>query len=179
MQFITYYNLFCSKDSVDGFRCTLCTTSYCNDHLPNNLRELAANDEISEFFCSTCYSKSKSSKDAKSDFGFIKRLEEILIKKSIELPDLDNKLLDYFQFYKAVVRRGGLSNVINNVGWRGVLLELGLSPTSENSSELKKQYLKFLYPYERKYFNGSIPNETLKNLWMPSKVFLFLTLTII
>ena len=160
----------CNGVAVEGFKCSLCVNSYCDNHLPNELRALAAREDICEFFCAMCASRWKidSNTAAVDDFaGFKQRLEDFMQRRNTPLEE-PRPELDFYKLYRAVTRRFGFSNVVNHVGWRDVLSEMKLGLSPSNAAEMKSYYLRFLYPYERKYFIGSIPCETIKNFWVPT-----------
>lgn len=58
-----------------------------------------------------------------------------------------------YALYHAVIKHGGVENVIARKGWRDIAEELELPPSCTDSGyRLKLHYCNFLYPYERRYF---------------------------
>jgi len=72
-----------------------------------------------------------------------------------KIPIFDHKELDLYQLYKGVISRGGLETVIENKLWRQITNDLAVDPERTDAGfRLRIHYLKYLYPYERRYFLG-------------------------
>jgi len=72
-----------------------------------------------------------------------------------KIPIFDHKELDLYQLYKGVISRGGLERVIEHKLWRQITNELSVDPERTDAGfRLRIHYLKYLYPYERKFFLG-------------------------
>lgn len=69
-----------------------------------------------------------------------------------KVPIFDNKTLDMWSLYNCVISRGGLELVIINKLWNQIVAELGIDPAA--TFRLRVHYLKYLYPYERKFWLG-------------------------
>jgi len=70
-----------------------------------------------------------------------------------KIPIFDHKELNLYQLYKGVIARGGLETVIENKLWRQITNELSVDPERTDAGfRLRIHYLKFLYPYERKFY---------------------------
>ncbi|KAL5287495.1 ARID3A.2 family protein [Megaselia abdita] len=72
-------------------------------------------------------------------------------QKSINrLPELCKKVLDLYELYRIVCKKGGVFEVINKKLWQEVIKELNVpwKKGSSSSFTLKTQYIKYLYPYE-------------------------------
>ncbi|EFA85631.1 cGMP-stimulated cGMP phosphodiesterase [Heterostelium album PN500] len=70
-----------------------------------------------------------------------------------KIPIFDHKELNLHKLYTCVITRGGLEAVIENKLWRQITTDLAVDPERTDAGfRLRIHYLKYLYPYERKYF---------------------------
>eukprot|EP01132_Coremiostelium_polycephalum_P003204 gene3204-4013_t len=70
-----------------------------------------------------------------------------------KIPIFDHKELNLYKLYNCVIYRGGLEAVIENKLWRQITTDLAVDPERTDAGfRLRIHYLKYLYPYERKYF---------------------------
>eukprot|EP01133_Synstelium_polycarpum_P014613 gene14613-17280_t len=70
-----------------------------------------------------------------------------------KIPIFDHKELNLHKLYNCVISRGGLEAVIENKLWRQITTDLAVDPERTDAGfRLRIHYLKYLYPYERKYF---------------------------
>jgi len=107
-------------------------------------------------------SGSSSSGDELTDIEDEKTFNERLYKFMVDrgspiekIPIFDHRELDLYQLYKGVITRGGLETVIENKLWRQITNELSVDPERRDAGfRLRIHYLKYLYPYERRYFLG-------------------------
>jgi len=71
------------------------------------------------------------------------------------IPQLGHKELDFHLLYKAVIARGGVEQVIRNRQWKEISTMFNFPSTCTNAGyTLRVTYLKFLFPYEQKFFFG-------------------------
>jgi hypothetical protein len=71
------------------------------------------------------------------------------------VPVFDHRELDLWRLYRSVTARGGLSNVVEAKLWRQVTGDLGVDQERTDAGyRLRTHYLRYLYPYERKFFLG-------------------------
>mmetsp|Transcript_17391 Transcript_17391/g.28576 ORF Transcript_17391/g.28576 Transcript_17391/m.28576 type:complete len:270 (+) Transcript_17391:173-982(+) len=72
-----------------------------------------------------------------------------------KVPTLGHKELDLFTLYHEVTTRGGVSKVIAQKLWQEIAKTLNLPSTCTDSGfRLRVHYMKYVYPYERKFFLG-------------------------
>eukprot|EP01112_Ceratiomyxa_fruticulosa_P013873 TRINITY_DN392_c2_g2_i1.p1 TRINITY_DN392_c2_g2~~TRINITY_DN392_c2_g2_i1.p1 ORF type:complete len:292 (+),score=65.62 TRINITY_DN392_c2_g2_i1:44-877(+) len=77
-----------------------------------------------------------------------------------KIPVFDHKELDLFQLYKAVISRGGLEKIIEQKLWRHITSDLKCDPDRTDAGfRLRVHYMKYLYPYERRFFLG-LPEDS-------------------
>eukprot|EP01113_Clastostelium_recurvatum_P023435 TRINITY_DN279_c0_g1_i1.p1 TRINITY_DN279_c0_g1~~TRINITY_DN279_c0_g1_i1.p1 ORF type:complete len:352 (+),score=121.25 TRINITY_DN279_c0_g1_i1:335-1390(+) len=93
---------------------------------------------------------------------FLNRLFKFMSDKGSpieKIPVFDHKELDLYQLYRAVVSRGGLEKIIEQKLWRHVTSDLKCDPDRTDAGfRLRVHYIKYLYPYERKFFLG-LPDD--------------------
>jgi len=101
--------------------------------------------------------------DLEDEKTFFERLYDFMSQRGSpiqKLPIFDHKELDLYQLYKGVISRGGLENVIEHKLWRQITTELCVDPERTDAGfRLRIHYLKYLYPYERKYFMGASDDD--------------------
>lgn len=87
---------------------------------------------------------------------FMESLEDFMAERGTpmtKVPTLGHKELDLFILYCEVVKRGGVEAVIAAKLWRSVADTLDLPSTCTDSGfRLRRHYLNYLFPYERKFF---------------------------
>lgn len=71
------------------------------------------------------------------------------------IPHLGHKEICLYTLYTEVTKRGGLQEVIDKRYWKEISNVFEFPATCTNAGfTLRVQYLRFLYPYEQKYFFG-------------------------
>ena len=73
----------------------------------------------------------------------------------MRIPHLGHKEICLYTLYKEVTSRGGLEEVIAKRYWKDISNVFDFPATCTNAGfTLRVHYLKYLFPYERKYFFG-------------------------
>ncbi|XP_055356781.1 trithorax group protein osa-like [Paramacrobiotus metropolitanus] len=91
----------------------------------------------------------------------LKLLEETGVAVT-NVPVISKISLDLFKFYKYVQSRGGFVEVQKTKHWKDIAGYLGISAPNPNTAyTLKKQYMKFLLPYEARYERGGVDVNSL------------------
>lgn len=89
---------------------------------------------------------------------FIEKLYSFMSSRGtpiVRVPIFDHRDLNLYRLYKEVTSRGGVETVIMNKMWRSVTNELSVDPDRTDAGfRLRTHYLKYLYPYERRFFLG-------------------------
>ncbi|OQV15940.1 putative Trithorax group protein osa [Hypsibius exemplaris] len=86
--------------------------------------------------------------------GIIKCSEENGVP-ILNIPVIAKVSLDLYKFYHIVRSRGGYIEVHRTKGWKDIAATMGIiSPNPNTAYTLKKQYIKFVLPYEARYDRG-------------------------
>lgn len=115
--------------------------------------------------------------DSKSKQIFLKALEHFLSVKGgviSQLPIINGKLLDLYDFYHKVDRKKGFDNITNIGAWREITSELGLSTTQVPDENIVKEwYSKFLLAFEiaiKRHSSAASHNTQIKRPLPPNQV---------
>lgn len=136
--------------------CAHCTTSYCPKCLPRQLKV----DVVFGFLCQTCIERENSSAGGLPSW-WLRRVVKLLLQLNKPLqviPVVNKRELDLCSLYREVVKRGGIYKVVNNTGWAEIRRKMKLPSTANQT--LRNFYMDILYPYEKRFFAGSICMES-------------------
>lgn len=92
---------------------------------------------------------------------FLDELFLFMIKRGTpitRLPKFDGEVADIFAFFNAVVKHGGLLEVMKQKLSRTICDELGIS--YHDASTFENKYIENLYPFEREKYQFSTPPTT-------------------
>eukprot|EP01112_Ceratiomyxa_fruticulosa_P014137 TRINITY_DN4028_c0_g2_i1.p1 TRINITY_DN4028_c0_g2~~TRINITY_DN4028_c0_g2_i1.p1 ORF type:complete len:526 (-),score=113.87 TRINITY_DN4028_c0_g2_i1:182-1759(-) len=89
---------------------------------------------------------------------FLNQLFEFMAQRGTaitQLPKIGKKELDVYLLYKEVTQHGGLEKVIAGKLWKPIVAQFQFPSNVTNPAyTLRVNYLRYLYPYERKFFSG-------------------------
>lgn len=171
-----------------NYYCTFCTTSYCEQHIDNDLIHKLQSYNVYEYCCIQCsnkilYKLQYSNIQYNGEREFMIRLINILKheqKRLYKIPIVNYKKLNIYLLYLTIIYNGGIVNVYNNNLWPTVikqtkLYDYDIDKININNSEYEYihttlpnllciHYMSILYLYERIYYNGyKRPNQELFN----------------
>lgn len=69
----------------------------------------------------------------------------------VPCPRIAKNLIDLYRLYEQVIERKGFVSVCENLEWKDIAEQLGFQITSTTAYSLRKQYGKYLLPYECKH----------------------------
>ncbi|ESO07267.1 hypothetical protein HELRODRAFT_76486, partial [Helobdella robusta] len=72
------------------------------------------------------------------------------------LPSICKQVIDLFSLYFLVKEMGGMDELNKSKKWRDISSNMGLGSSSSAGFTLKKNYAKYLYPFECKFDRGDI-----------------------
>jgi hypothetical protein len=157
--------------------CSNCSTSSSSfrssvEEMRNTSDHHHAEENVEQNAPSSSHSKkeaSSSHNDEATDEerNFYQSLYALMSERGqpiMRLPTLGFKELDLFRLFKEVTSRGGVDYVIAKKQWKEVADALGLpSSCTDSGFRLRLHYVRYLEPYERKYFTP--PPDVINSLF--------------
>ncbi|XP_078618726.1 AT-rich interactive domain-containing protein 1B-like isoform X1 [Branchiostoma floridae x Branchiostoma japonicum] len=80
---------------------------------------------------------------------------------SNKAPSISNKLVDLYRLYFLIKEKGGFVEASKNKQWRDVCQAINIGSSTSAASSLRKNYIKYLLPFECKHDRGDVNPQVL------------------